>query len=141
MDKVIRFSKFIFYVSLVLLVILSIFPGSLPGFLVFGDFGRQVNLTDNPFYQVLPWRFYEIASVINHFVTFFLISLFGFGTYFKNSNFQLLVYIIFSLSIILEVIQTIIPNRAFEIYDISANFMGVLLAYFVVKIYISRRQR
>ena len=141
MDKVTRFLKFIFYISIVLLVIISIFPGSLLGFIVFGDFARQPNLIDNPFYQVLPWRFYSIGSAINHFAIFFLISLVGFGVHFKNRNFQSLVYIIFSLSIILEVIQTIIPNRAFEIYDVSANFAGVLLAYFVVKIYIYRRQQ
>ena len=141
MDKVIRFFKFIFYILIVFLVIVSIFPGSLLGFLVFGDISRQPNLIDNPYYQVLPWRFYSIGSAINHLVTFFLISLIGFSIYFKNSNFQLLVYIFFSFSIILEVIQIIIPNRAFEIYDVSANFSGVLLAYLVVKIYITRRKK
>jgi VanZ family protein len=32
-------------------------------------------------------------------------------------------------------LQFIVPNRAFEIYDVSANFAGVLVAYFLVKIY------
>jgi len=30
-----------------------------------------------------------------------------------------------------------VPKRAFEILDLSANFAGVLLAYFVIKIYLS----
>ena len=43
--------------------------------------------------------------------------------------------ILFFLSIILEALQFIVPNRSFEIYDLSANFAGVLVAYFLVKIY------
>ena len=39
------------------------------------------------------------------------------------------------LSIFLEVLQFIIPRRAFEIYDVSANFAGVLVAYYLLKIY------
>ena len=50
-------------------------------------------------------------------------------------NFQKLAYGLFFLSIILEVLQIIVPNRTFEIYDVSANFAGVLVAYFLVKIY------
>ena len=39
------------------------------------------------------------------------------------------------LSIFLEVLQFIVPFRAFEIYDVSANFAGVLVAYYLLKIY------
>ena len=51
------------------------------------------------------------------------------------NKFQKLVYSLFFLSIILEVLQFIVPNRAFEIYDVSANFAGVLVAYCLIKIY------
>ena len=53
----------------------------------------------------------------------------------KNHNFQKLVYGLFFLSIILEFLQFIVPNRAFEIYDVFANFAGVLVAYLLVVIY------
>ena len=135
MDKAIRFLKLLFYISLILLVIISLFPGSLMGLLIFGDIGRQPSLVDNPIYQVISPRYYELGSIINHFVYFFYISMLGFFLYLKNHNFQKLVYVLFFLSIILEVIQSIIPNRVFEIYDISANFFGVLFAYLIVKIY------
>ena len=59
----------------------------------------------------------------------------GLCLYLRNNNFQKLAYSLFFLSVILEVLQLIVPNRAFEIYDVSANFLGVLIAYFVVKIY------
>ena len=135
MDKAIRFLKLLFYISLILLVIISLFPGSLMGLLIFGDIGRQPSLVDNPISQVISSQYYELGSIINHFVYFFYISTLGFFLYLKNQNFQKLVYAFFLLSIILEVIQSIIPNRVFEIYDVSANFIGVLFAYLIVKIY------
>ena len=135
MDKAIRFLKLLFYISSILLVIISLFPGSLMGLLIFGDIGRQPNLADNPIFQVISPKHYELGNTINHFVYFFYVSTLGFFLYLKNRNFQKLVYAFFLLSIILEVIQSIIPNRVFEIYDVSANFLGVLVAYFLVKIY------
>jgi len=117
MDKVISFLKFIFHISILLLIIISLFPGSLLGFFLYNDLG-------NPF-----------GTAINHFICYFYVSMLGLCLYLRSNNFQKLVYSLFFLSIILEVLQFIVPNRAFEIYDISANFAGVLVAYFLVKIY------
>ena len=124
MDKVIRFLKFIFHSSVLLLVIISLFPGSLLGFFIYGDLGRQPDLVTNPF-----------GTAINHFICYFCVSMLGFSLYLKNHNFQKIVKGLFFLSIILEVLQFIVPNRVFEIYDISANFIGVLVAYFIIKTY------
>ena len=124
MDKVISFLKFIFHISILLLIIISLFPGSLLGFFLYNDLGRQPNLISNPF-----------GTAINHFICYFYVSMLGLCLYLRSNNFQKLVYSLFFLSIILEVLQFIVPNRAFEIYDISANFAGVLVAYFLVKIY------
>ena len=124
MDKVISFLNFIFYISILLLIIISLFPGSLLGFFLYGDLGRQPSLIENPF-----------GATINHFICYFYVSMLGLCLYLRNNNFQKLVYSLFFLSIILEVLQLIVPNRAFEIYDVSANFAGVLVAYFLVKIY------
>ena len=135
MDKVSRFLKLFFYFSLLLLVIVSLFPGSLAGLLVFDDIGRPPSLVDNPIYQVLSIDYYNISLTINHFAFFFLTSILGFSIYSRKHNFQKLAYVLFFLSIFLEVIQVVIPNRAFEIYDVFANFAGVLFAYLIVKIY------
>ena len=59
----------------------------------------------------------------------------GMCLYLRNRNFQKLVYSLFFLSIILEVLQFIMPNRVFEIYDGLANFAGVLVAYLLIVIY------
>jgi len=124
MDKVISSLKFIFHLSVLFLIVISLFPGSLLGFFLYSDFGRQPDIIDNPF-----------GTSINHFIYYFYITMFGLCLYVKDRNFQKLVYGFFFLSIILEVLQFIVPNRAFEIYDVFANFAGVLVAYLLVVIY------
>ena len=124
MAKIISFLKFIFHTSILLLIIISLFSGSLVGLVLYDDLGRQPNLITNPF-----------GTAINHFISYFYVSMLGLCLYLRSNNFQKLVYSLFFLSIILEVLQLIVPNRAFEIYDVSANFVGVLVAYFLVKIY------
>jgi len=116
--------KFIFYTSIIFLVILSLFPGSLLGFLFYQDLGRQLNLIENPF-----------GTSINHFISYFYVSTLGLCLYLRSEKFQKLVYGLFSLSIILEVLQFIVPIRAFQFYDLLGNFLGVLVAYFLVKVY------
>ena len=120
------FLKFIFHSSILFLIIVSLFPGSLLGFLIYDDLGRQPNLIDNPF-----------GTTINHFIYYFYVTTLGLFIYLRTENFQKLVYGLFFLSIILEVLQLIVPNRAFQLYDLIANFAGVLVAYFLVKIYLT----
>ena len=124
MVKVISFLKFIFHISILLLIIISLFPGSLLGFFLYEDLGRQPSLIENPY-----------GAAINHFICYFCISMLGFCLYLRRSNFQKLVYSLFFLSIILEILQFVVPKRVFEINDVSANFIGVLTAFLLVKIY------
>ena len=125
MSKIIRFLKFIFHFSVLLLIVLSLFPGSLIGLLLFGDLGKQPNIVDNPF-----------GTSINHFIYYFYVSMLGLCIYIREKNFWKLAYSLFFLSIILEIAHLIIPNRAFQLYDLIANFLGVLVAYFLIKIYL-----
>ena len=127
MDKVIGFLKFIFYISVLLLIVITLYPGSLLGLLLYGDLGMQPNLAENPYFTPMPSHLYTYASIINHFIAYFYVSMLGLCLYLKNYNFQKLVYSLFFLSIILEVLQFIVPNRSFEIYDIFAKrtfFLG-----------------
>jgi len=107
------------------LIIISLFPGSLLGYLLYSDWGQQPNLVENPF-----------GTTINHFIYYVYVSLLGFFLYLRNEKFQQLVYGLFFLSIILEVFHFIIPNRSFQLGDLIANILGVLVAYSVVKIYL-----
>tara|TARA_B100001123_G_C15004453_1_gene904900 strand:+ start:157 stop:552 length:396 start_codon:yes stop_codon:yes gene_type:complete len=126
MSKIIRFLKFIFHFSILLLIVLSLFPGSLIGLMLFGDLGRQPSIVDNPF-----------GTAINHFIYYFYVSMLGLCIYTREKNFEKLAYSLFFLSIILELTQLVIPNRSFQLYDLIANFLGVLVAYFLVKIYLT----
>ena len=136
MDKAASFLKFIFYIFLLFLIIISLYPGSLFGMLFYGDSGLQPNLALNPFFTLLPRHLYTIGSIINHFIIYFCISIFGLCLYLRNRNFQKLVYGLFFLSIVLEVLQFLVPNRAFQFYDLIGNFLGVLVAYFLVRVYL-----
>ena len=134
MDKVIGFLKFIFYISVLLLIVITLYPGSLLGLLLYGDLGMQPNFAVNPYFTPIPSHLYTYASIINHFIAFFYVSILALCLYLRNHNFQKIVYGLFFLSIFLEVLQLIVPRRAFEIYDVSANFTGVLVAYCLIKI-------
>ena len=67
MDKAANFLKFIFYISVLFLIIISLYPGSLLGVLFYGDPSLQPNLAWNPLYTPLP-HLYKIAGIINHFI-------------------------------------------------------------------------
>ena len=135
MIKVDGFLKFIFYISVVLLIVITLYPGSLLGLLICGDLGFQPNLAKNPYFTPIPIHLYTHASILNHFIAYFCVSMLGLYLYLRSHNFQKIVYGLFFLSIFLEILQLIVPRRAFEIYDISANFAGVLVAYCLLKIY------
>ena len=121
----IKFLTYIFYISILFLIIISLFPGSLLGYLLYSDCGQQPNLVENPF-----------GTTINHFIYYVYVSLLGFFLYLRNEKFQQLVYGLFFLSIILEAFHFLIPNRSFQLGDLIANILGVLVAYSVVKIYL-----
>ena len=135
MIKVVGFLKFIFYLSVLLLIIITLYPGSLLGLLLYGDLGMQPNLAENPYFTPMPSHLYTYASIINHFIVYFYVTMLGLCLYLRTHNFQKIVYGLFFLSIFLEALQFIVPRRAFEIYDVSANFAGVLVAYCLIKIY------
>ena len=138
MNKVVGFLKFIFYISILLLIVITLYPGSLLGLLLYGDLGMQPNLAENPYFTPMPSHLYTYASIINHFIVYFYVSMLGLCLYLRSHNFQKIIYGLFFLSIFLEVLQFVVPKRAFEIFDLSANFAGVLVAYCLIKIYKSR---
>ena len=121
----IKFLKSIFHISVLFLIIISLYPGSLLGYLLYSDWSQQPNIIENPF-----------GTTINHFIYYLYVSLLGFFLYLKNQNFQKLAYSLFLLSVILEGFHFIIPNRSFQLDDLIGNILGVLVAYFVVKTYL-----
>ena len=121
----IRILVSIFHISILFLIIISLWPGSLLGYLFYGDWGQQPDLIQNPF-----------GTTINHFLYYVYVSLLGFFVYLKNENFKKLVYGLFFLSITLELLHYIIPNRSFQLGDLLGNISGVIVAYFIIKTYL-----
>jgi len=106
-------SKFIFYISNFILLVLYLFPGSLLGYFLYNDFQAQPQLTKN----------FLVST--NHLYAFGLLSIIGLFSY-KNSNklIFLNLYLIL-LSIILEILHIFIPLRSFEFSDLFGNLLGV----------------
>ena len=116
---------YIFYISVLFLIIISLWPGSLLGYLLYGNWSQQPDLIKNPF-----------GTTINHFIYYFYVSLLAFFLYLKTENFKKLVYGLFFLSVILEFLHFIIPKRSFEVMDLIGNILGVTVAYSIIKIYL-----
>ncbi len=115
--------KYTYYLSLITLLLLYLFPGSLFGYFLYGDLGKQPKLISNP-----------IGTSINHLIFFFCLSILGFITQFKYKKIVFSFTFLFLVSIIFELLHLIIPNRAFELSDLLANSLGVIFAFFIFKI-------
>ena len=124
MDRTISYLKKLFHILTLLLIILSLYPGNIIGFLIYGNIRYEPLLTKD---------FLYISS--NHLYVYFLISTLGFFSYLRDRKFKLVVIYLFFLSIILEVAHLVIVERAFQIADLTGNILGVLIAYIIVLIY------
>ena len=119
-NNVLKMIKYLSYFSLVILLILYLFPGSLIGYLFYGDFGKQPDLIPNP-----------IGTSINHALAFLYLSILCLIIHKKKNLYQTSIFLI-SLSIILELSHYLIPNRSFEFLDLFANLLGTSLGIFII---------
>ena len=117
---ILKFIIYLYYLSLIVLAIVYLFPGSIIGYLLYGDLGTQPNLVNNP-----------IGTSINHFFYFFFLAFLGSINNLYKKKFINSFSFLFTLSIFLELLHFIIPNRAFELNDIIANSTGVVIIYFL----------
>jgi len=124
MDYKIRIVRYLYYFSLVGLLILYLFPGSLIGYFFYKDLSRQPDLISNP-----------MGTSINHAIAFFYLSILGLISYMRGSSFNQTVIFLLILSIVLELSHLIIPNRSFESLDLFGNLLGTLLAIVIMFFY------
>ncbi len=124
MDRAVGYLRIIFHILILILIILSLYPGSILGFLLYGDTRLQPQITKD---------FLYISS--QHLYVYFLVSALGFFSYLRDEKFNLVVIYLFFLSIILEVTHLVISERSFQIEDLTGNILGVLIAYTIVLIY------
>ena len=116
--------KNLFYFSFIILLILYLFPGSLIGYFLYGNLGKQPDFISNP-----------IGTSINHLIFFFYLSILGFIFRSNQKKFINSFSFLFLISVILELLHHFIPNRAFELNDLYANSLGVMLAFLIFKFF------
>ena len=114
--------KIIFYSINFSLIFLYLFPGSLIGYVVYGSKKIQPQITPD----------FIISS--NHFYTFILVSIIGFFTFRKLDQIKLLIIYLISVSIVLEFLHLIIPERSFQWSDLFGNLFGVIVVILIKRL-------
>ena len=111
-------TKIIFHILNIIFIILYIYPGSLLGFLIYKDISKQPQISPD----------FMVSS--NHVYAFLILSFLGLVSYLKT--FKIIILYLISISIILELLHLIIPNRSFQFSDLFGNIIGVLLSIFIL---------
>ena len=114
--------KLLFQVLNIIFIILYVYPGSILGYFFYRDFSAQPQITGD----------FLVSS--NHVYAFLVLSLIGLFAYYKSSKVIILNYLIL-ISIILEVLHLVIPNRSFQYSDLFGNIIGVLLSILLINIF------
>ena len=114
--------KIVFYSLNIFLITLYLFPGSLVGWLFYGNKKIQPQITP------------DLIISSNHLYVFILISAVGFLS-FKNQNQikNLIIYLVL-LSLVSEIFHLFIPERSFQWSDLFGNFLGVTVVILVRKL-------
>ena len=115
-NTIFKLTEYVYYLSLFVLLILYLFPGSLIGYFLHGNLSQQPNLITNP-----------IGTSINHLIFFSYITTLAIIVSLRVKNIFTSYKVIFFISCILEILHLIVPNRAFELYDLIANIAGVVI--------------
>jgi hypothetical protein len=123
MEKVSLLTRVIFHISNILLIALYLYPGSIMGWLLYGNIQKQPQITSD----------YVLFSS-NHIYAFLILSILGLFSYYSK-NIKILFLYLFFISIFLEFLHYVIPQRSFEFKDLFGNFFGVLIIFLVFNIY------
>ena len=113
-------NKYIFYISNIVLIILYLSPCSILGYILNKDCKLQPQITQ------------DFIVSTNHLYAFVIISIIGYLTFNKSSQFIFLTFYLLFLSIILEILHYVIPERSFEIPDLIGNLIGVIIITIIV---------
>ena len=107
--------KLIFHFLNILIIILSIYPGSFLGCYLYGDCLKQPQITP------------DFLISTNHLYAFLILSVIGFFTFNKKEQFKIISIYLILLSIILEFLHLLIPERSFQFSDLFGNLIGVVI--------------
>tara|TARA_B100000085_G_scaffold260889_1_gene264770 strand:+ start:330 stop:698 length:369 start_codon:yes stop_codon:yes gene_type:complete len=115
-----QITKFFFHLINLVFLIFYLYPGSILGFLLYGNFKKQPQISPDFYFSS------------NHVYAFAALTLFGLISHINKKN--IIIYFIF-LSFILELSHLIIPNRSFQFEDLFGNIIGILISILLIKIY------
>ena len=107
--------RFIFYFFNFVMIFLYLFPGSILGFYLYGDLKKQPQITP------------DFLISTNHLYAFLILSVIGFFTFNKKKEFKIISIYLILLSIILEFLHLLIPERSFQFSDLFGNLIGVVI--------------
>ena len=110
-----------FHLINLILIIFYLYPGSIFGYVVYGDFTKQPEIA----------RDFVISS--NHFFVFIFLSTLGMLAYNNSNKINIMIKYLFSISVILELMHIIIPQRTFEVKDLLGNILGIALIIGIYK--------
>ena len=119
MNKFFLNNKIIFYIVNFSIIFLYLYPGSLLGLIIHGNKKMQPQITPD----------FLISS--NHFYVFILVSIISFLTFVKTNQIKILIIYLIILSIGLEVLHLIIPDRTFQWSDLFGNLLGVIVVILI----------
>jgi VanZ family protein len=100
-----------------------LYPGSIFGCFIYNDCGIQPQLTPD----------FIVSS--NHVYVFIIISFLGFIGYSKKATFKYIITYLFFISVFLELMHIAIPERGFEIKDLTGNIVGVVISLIIFLIF------
>ena len=115
-----KITKIFFHLINFIFLIFYLYPGSILGFLLYGNFKKQPQISPDFYFSS------------NHVYAFAALTLFGLISHINKKN--IIIYFIF-VSFILELSHLIIPNRSFQFEDIFGNIIGILISILLIKIY------
>tara|TARA_B100000965_G_scaffold194410_1_gene162414 strand:+ start:361 stop:780 length:420 start_codon:yes stop_codon:yes gene_type:complete len=118
-----NYTKYLFHISNVFLIIFYLYPGSIFGCFVYDDCGIQPQLTRD---------FIIISS--NHVYVFSIISLLGLIAYPEKKYLKKIVIYLFFISFFLELAHLFVPERGFEIKDLAGNIVGVVISLIIFNV-------
>ena len=121
-----KYLKTIFHILNIVLIIFYLFPGSILGCFFFKDCQIQPQITQD----------FIISS--NHFYSFSLLAFIG--LIYQKSKKIMFFYLIF-LSIFLELMHYLVPNRSFEYQDLLGNLFGVTISIVIIKLILFFKER
>ena len=113
MKEKIKLLKYLFFFSIFFLFLIYILPGELI------EFGPPKERT-------------IFQGSIKHFYYFSYLTSLGLFVYLKEKNYLKIVFLLFLLSALVEIIHLYVPGREFSYYDILANVLGYFFGFLLI---------